>query len=168
VLCLSTVWFKFIVYDVIFTSYYLPLSISLFCEPIPKLSFKIDWIVRIASFEVQYLIHTFILMTFSFAMVYSFPTNPQRRSEWSRAVRRIDPRTKKDWQPSKHSALCSEHFLPNNFRLDRGYTILKSDAIPTVFNFPQQTSTKVLLEIYLQFNCLFCYCFSWQEYQWSD
>ena len=138
-------------------------SNSLFWVPNPNLSFKIDWIVWTASFEVKYLMRTFILMTFSFAMVHSFPTNPQRRSEWSRAVRRIDARTKKDWQPSKHSALCSEHFLPHNFRLDRGYTILKSDAIPTVFNFPQQTSTKVLLEIYLQFNCLFRYCFSWQR-----
>ena len=70
-------------------------------------------------------------------LVYSFPTDQPRRADWIKAVRRTDADTKKDWQPSKYSVLCSENFLPTDFRFDRGYAILNSEAIPSVFNFPR-------------------------------
>ena len=36
---------------------------------------------------------------------YSFPSDTQRREKWVAAVRR------KDWQPSKYTRICNEHFI---------------------------------------------------------
>ena len=70
-------------------------------------------------------------------MYYSsnrFPADDSQRAAWVRAIRRVDLKTKREWQPSKHSVVCSCHFNPDDFRLDRGVTLLKPGAVPTVFN----------------------------------
>lgn len=63
-----------------------------------------------------------------------FPADDNQRAAWIRAVQRIDPKTKREWQPTKYSVICSCHFLPEDFRLDRGVTLLKPGVVPTVFN----------------------------------
>ena len=36
---------------------------------------------------------------------YTFPTDPDRRSKWIAAVNR------KEWYPTEHTVICSEHFI---------------------------------------------------------
>jgi len=54
------------------------------------------------------------------------------RQVWLRALHRADPLSKRPWQPTKYSAVCSKHFLPSDFIVNRGYTLLKSSAVPSV------------------------------------
>ena len=65
--------------------------------------------------------------------LHSFPKCRRVRSEWIAAVRR------KDFQPTKFSAICAKHFLPSAFTMDPnlakqcGYkrAMLRADAVPT-------------------------------------
>ena len=46
-------------------------------------------------------------------VLYPFPTEeqcPETRKEWIKAVNRKDAKTKKNWQPSEDSRVCSVHF----------------------------------------------------------
>ncbi|KAL1007647.1 hypothetical protein UPYG_G00089460 [Umbra pygmaea] len=68
---------------------------------------------------------------------YSFPHHdPTRLKEWVRQMRW------KDWVPTPHSVLCSEHFEESY--MDRtGQTVrLYDDAIPTIFAFPKHLQQK--------------------------
>ena len=51
---------------------------------------------------------------------YSFPSDAQRREKWVAAVRR------KDWQPSKHTRICNEHFI-NGKQISQYILILPTD-----------------------------------------
>jgi len=62
--------------------------------------------------------------------------DPDRHAAWVKAVGRLNVDTKQEWQPSQHSVICSEHFCADDFIRDRGNTLLKKCAMPTVFNFP--------------------------------
>ena len=42
--------------------------------------------------------------------------SPERRQKWIVAIKRIDPNTKKLWEPSRYSVVCADHFLPTYFR----------------------------------------------------
>lgn len=43
---------------------------------------------------------------------------------------------RENWEPTKHSRLCSTHFNDNCFFLKKGTRLrLLSDAVPTIFNF---------------------------------
>jgi hypothetical protein len=68
---------------------------------------------------------------------FRFPANAGRRTLWIKAIHRLDVKTKKEWVPAKSSLVCSSHFQPDDFRFDRGYTLLKPTAIPTIFHIPQ-------------------------------
>ena len=61
---------------------------------------------------------------------------------WVQAVRR------KSWQPTPHSFICSEHFLPSDFLT--GYVNrrqLKDDAVPSVFSYPQHLKVVIFVDI---------------------
>ena len=56
------------------------------------------------------------------------PRDKERRAKWIKAVRRDD------WEVSKRSRLCSEHFTPEDFEVGReGRRELKITAVPSVF-----------------------------------
>ncbi|XP_064818198.1 uncharacterized protein LOC135535687, partial [Oncorhynchus masou masou] len=72
-----------------------------------------------------------------FSYVNSFPKrDPKRIKEW------VGQMKWKDWQPTPHSLLCSEHFEERC--MDRtGQTVrLRDDAIPTIFAFPSHLQKK--------------------------
>eukprot|EP00095_Tigriopus_kingsejongensis_P000565 snap_masked-scaffold776_size99073-processed-gene-0.8 protein:Tk00565 transcript:snap_masked-scaffold776_size99073-processed-gene-0.8-mRNA-1 annotation:"thap domain-containing protein 2" len=54
----------------------------------------------------------------------------ERRKKWIAAVQR------NRWNPSSRSKLCSEHFEDQCFSLTVSSRWLKSDAVPTIFEFP--------------------------------
>lgn len=65
-------------------------------------------------------------------LCFRFPpeTESERRQKWVAAVKR------KDWKPSSHSVLCSEHFKPDQFQVPPGLKYkarLHSWAVPTEF-----------------------------------
>ncbi|KAM4728869.1 uncharacterized protein FYW61_011697 [Anableps anableps] len=75
---------------------------------------------------------------------FSFPKDPRRRKIWVDAVRR------KDWKPTKHSKLCSDHFeesafsVPPSLCRSIGFAPkrlqLKEDAAPSIFHRPDSKS----------------------------
>uniref|UniRef100_A0A8K9X261 THAP-type domain-containing protein n=1 Tax=Oncorhynchus mykiss TaxID=8022 RepID=A0A8K9X261_ONCMY len=73
---------------------------------------------------------------------HSFPKrDPKRIKEW------VGQMKWKDWQPTPHSLLCSEHFEERC--MDRtGQTVrLRDDAIPTIFAFPSHLQKKVFSKL---------------------
>ena len=63
-----------------------------------------------------------------------FPAKEERRKLWIAAVRRWK------WSPTKYSYICSQHFLPSDYKVPPGepYPRLKPTAIPSVFpEFPK-------------------------------
>lgn len=40
---------------------------------------------------------------------------------------------KEKWQPSKEDVLCSLHFTDDQFIESDGFRLLKTDAVPTIF-----------------------------------
>lgn len=71
-------------------------------------------------------------------MFCSFPfKRPEILKLWIRAIRR------ENWNPSKTSRLCGEHFLPSDYQDIPGSKrkVLKLDAVPSVFNFPKHLKT---------------------------
>jgi hypothetical protein len=83
---------------------------------------------------------------------HSFPKDPEVCSKWLRAIPR------KDFQPSKHSRMCSLHFTDDDFVVERTdkqdrrrrknaashlvNRYLKKDAVPSVFpNAPSYLSS---------------------------
>lgn len=64
--------------------------------------------------------------------LFRFPSNPERRHAWIRAIRR------KKWLPNRHTRICQFHFVskkPCHFKYDEDY-------IPTIFNFGQTRTTE--------------------------
>ncbi|XP_067871151.1 THAP domain-containing protein 2-like [Heterodontus francisci] len=61
---------------------------------------------------------------------HRFPSNPRRRTEWIRLVRR------ENFKPSKHTFLCSKHFEQTCFDRTGQTRRLREDAVPTIFDFP--------------------------------
>jgi len=68
--------------------------------------------------------------------VCRFPVDPARRTAWVKAIGRVNVETRGDWQPSKYSFVCSDHFLADDFIQSNGFTLLKQHAVPSVFSFP--------------------------------
>ena len=70
---------------------------------------------------------------------HAFPTrNIELRKKWIQAVRRMN------FEPKSHDRICSDHFLPSDFRDDTSLLIklLKEDAVPSVFKgFPTHLQT---------------------------
>ncbi|XP_035204711.1 THAP domain-containing protein 2-like [Stegodyphus dumicola] len=68
-----------------------------------------------------------------------FPKNPELRAAWIKAIRRMN------WEPTKYSRLCSEHFSEDRIdKYSQHRVYLRENAVPNVFkNFPtylQQTT----------------------------
>uniref|UniRef100_UPI00398F4FC3 THAP domain-containing protein 2-like n=1 Tax=Pristiophorus japonicus TaxID=55135 RepID=UPI00398F4FC3 len=68
---------------------------------------------------------------------HRFPSNPGRRTEWIRRVRRVN------FKPSKHTFLCSKHFEQPCFDRTGQTRRLREDAVPTIFDFPPQIQKKL-------------------------
>lgn len=68
-----------------------------------------------------------------------FPfSKPALLKEWIRAVKR------KDFQPTIHHFLCSNHFSPECFQKNYiNCKRLQDDAVPTIFDFPSQINKEV-------------------------
>lgn len=57
-----------------------------------------------------------------------FPKDPELRIKWVQAVKR------KDWEPTKYSYLCSNHFAEPDFdRTSLCYVRLRENVFPTIF-----------------------------------
>ena len=70
---------------------------------------------------------------------HRFPiNNPELCKKWKIAVKR------KNFEPKKHTTICSEHFLPTdyNFNSDNSVSNLKINACPSVFVFSSNSKTK--------------------------
>ncbi|KFM69304.1 THAP domain-containing protein 1, partial [Stegodyphus mimosarum] len=63
---------------------------------------------------------------------HRFPKNPELRAEWIKAIRRLN------WEPTKYSRLCSEHFSEDRIdKYSQHRVYLRENAVPNVFkNFP--------------------------------
>ncbi len=46
---------------------------------------------------------------------HRFPAEAELRRRWIVAIKRIDPVTKKLWQPSKLAVVCSSHFTAEDY-----------------------------------------------------
>ncbi|GIY49776.1 hypothetical protein CEXT_699481 [Caerostris extrusa] len=70
--------------------------------------------------------------------VLYFPRDEIRRKEWTLAVRRAD------FKVTDSTRICSKHFSEECFDKEKfGGTWLKSDAVPTIFNFPPKVKKMV-------------------------
>ncbi|KAJ3661786.1 hypothetical protein Zmor_006170 [Zophobas morio] len=67
---------------------------------------------------------------------HSFPSDTILRQQWIIAMKR------QNFQPSKYSKLCSEHFQKDDFIHNFGLKTLKKDVIPTIFKFPPHLMKK--------------------------
>ena len=85
----------------------------------------------------RYKIYYCMVFNMSFEYIYvskkqniifdRFPSEPERKEKWLKKLRR------KDWQPSKHSKICSDHFTESNLNRTYKRVKLREDAIPTTF-----------------------------------
>ncbi|XP_018585452.1 THAP domain-containing protein 5-like [Scleropages formosus] len=65
---------------------------------------------------------------------YPFPLRDEARlRKW------VDNMERKEWSPSRHQYLCSEHFTEDSFDLRWGIRYLKHTAVPTIFPFIYDT-----------------------------
>lgn len=81
--------------------------------------------------------------------LYSFPKDPIGRKKWADQVRR----TRDKWEPTNHSRLCSKHFedhcfepyskLSESLGLSKVKSLLKPDAVPTIFEKPASLKRKM-------------------------
>ncbi|CAM1319190.1 Uncharacterised protein r2_g2731 [Pycnogonum litorale] len=67
-----------------------------------------------------------------------FPVNEERRNNWAIAVRRQN-HDSSQWQPSKHSHLCGEHFIEGKPNSDCSHP----DYIPSIFGHKENHSEKM-------------------------
>ena len=63
---------------------------------------------------------------------HSFPANPERRLQWTKAVRRAVPgKPGALWQPKKHDVVCSEHFVGGKKSNDKNSVSFVPSIFPT-------------------------------------
>uniref|UniRef100_A0A8D8T224 THAP domain-containing protein 2 n=1 Tax=Cacopsylla melanoneura TaxID=428564 RepID=A0A8D8T224_9HEMI len=70
---------------------------------------------------------------------FKFPNDPNALKKWLVRMRRDK------WMPNTHSVICSLHFTPDAFE-QSGWAskrILKPDAVPSVFDFPEHLQKEV-------------------------
>ncbi|GBN14036.1 THAP domain-containing protein 2 [Araneus ventricosus] len=72
-----------------------------------------------------------------FVSFHRFPKNQERRYIWEKNIRR------ENFKATNSSLICSKHFTTDCFDTGKfGGTWLKSDAVPTIFKFPQHLQIK--------------------------
>ena len=62
---------------------------------------------------------------------HKFPTELRQRLRWTKSLNRGE-----NWQPSRHSLVCSQHFTPEDFEPMGEFSIrikLKKTAVPSIF-----------------------------------
>lgn len=76
-----------------------------------------------------------------------FPTSEDELMKWRVAVKRLDPKTKRLWNPNlDHSVVCDDHFQAKDFELNKSRRILKQGSVPSIFPFrkpPTQRAKRV-------------------------
>ena len=80
--------------------------------------------------------------------LYGFPKDSGLRKKWADQVRR----TRDKWEATDHSRLCSKHFeehcfeiyskLSESLGLGKVKSLLKPDAVPTIFERPSSAKRK--------------------------
>ena len=80
--------------------------------------------------------------------LFQFPKDSALREKWAEQVKRY----REDWEPTRHSVLCSEHFddscfemaarLMPSFGLGKTKRSLKPGAVPTLFSRPLKRKGK--------------------------
>ncbi|XP_067011491.2 uncharacterized protein [Anabrus simplex] len=71
---------------------------------------------------------------------HRFPfSRPEILKKWVQAIRR------EHWLPTAYSTLCSKHFTPDSYQTRPGAPVklLKEDAVPSIFSFPDHLQKKV-------------------------
>ena len=79
---------------------------------------------------ILYLLYQFIIYQCSIRLLISFPLKRgDILKKWIHAVRR------KNFVPTKHSRICSEHFVETDYlhRPNINVPHLKPDAVPSIF-----------------------------------
>ncbi|VDI81445.1 Hypothetical predicted protein [Mytilus galloprovincialis] len=79
--------------------------------------------------------HNLMLKRLSF---FRFPRNADRQIKWLAALKRDKP-DGTPWVPTKHSVICSEHFITGKPNEDHDHP----DYVPSVFSFAV-TNTKTV------------------------
>ena len=73
---------------------------------------------------------------------FAFPKDPKLRKKWQVAIRRAGPGKKLNWEPTKSSIVCHDHFTENDYKVPKASLAavggksrraLKEGAVPTVF-----------------------------------
>ncbi|KPP75623.1 THAP domain-containing protein 5-like [Scleropages formosus] len=59
----------------------------------------------------------------------------------------VDNMERKEWSPSRHQYLCSEHFTEDSFDLRWGIRYLKHTAVPTIFPFIYDTGESPNIQV---------------------
>ncbi|XP_046543594.1 uncharacterized protein LOC124253791 [Haliotis rubra] len=75
---------------------------------------------------------------------HRYPSDSDLRLKWRVAVRRVDPKTKKLWQPGKTDVVCQSHFTADDFTVTLlgERRRLKLDAVPSIFTHKTRTSCR--------------------------
>lgn len=60
---------------------------------------------------------------------FRFPIDAGLAQRWTVALRRLDPVSKKLWQPTKHSRVCSDHFLDDDYISKSKISMLKKGVV---------------------------------------
>lgn len=47
---------------------------------------------------------------------HQFPKDKQRRFQWRVAIKRLDPLTKKLWEPNDRDVVCHLHFVASDYK----------------------------------------------------
>ena len=76
---------------------------------------------------------------------FTFPSDPELRSEWLSAIRRSSATTS-SWKPTPYSTVCESHFKPEDFASalpegKRKRRVLWKGAVPSVFQSSSASSS---------------------------
>nr|UIR15492.1 THAP domain containing 12a [Pagrus major] len=70
--------------------------------------------------------------------LFRFPLDPERSKKWVEKCPRQDLADKSPDQLYKYYRLCGKHFETSSIQRDAQSTVLKDDAVPTIFDEPSQ------------------------------
>ncbi|KAM4546487.1 THAP domain containing 12a [Fundulus diaphanus] len=73
-----------------------------------------------------------------FQALFRFPRDPNRSQKWVEQCQRTDLRDKPAEQLYRYYRLCGKHFEASAFDSDAPGSVLKADAVPSVFDVPAQ------------------------------
>jgi len=77
----------------------------------------------------------------------SFPKDNGRRSKWVVAMRHADGKGQ-PWHTATHAVLCCRHFKADMFDRTGQIVRLRSDAVPTLFDFTPHLMVLLLITIH--------------------